>query len=57
MNGNQVLRNTQTEATPKRERRRRGCLAGAGIVVGVLALVLALFVGWTWVSGTKAKGA
>jgi len=55
MNGNQVLRNTQTEATPKREKRRRGCLAWAGIVAGVLALVLALFVGWTWVSGTKAK--
>jgi pimeloyl-ACP methyl ester carboxylesterase len=55
MNENQGLSHTQTEATPKSKKGRRGCLAWAAIAVGVLALVLVLFVAWTWVGGTKAR--
>lgn len=54
MSENKVPTNEQTQPTRKR-RGCRGCLMWAGIVVGVLALLLCLFVGWTWISGTKAK--
>jgi len=54
MSENEVLTSAQTPPAPTRK-GCRGCLMWAGIVVGVLALVLGIFVGWTWVSGTKAK--
>ena len=48
MNGNQVLRNTQAEAAPKREKRRRGCLAGAG--------ASSVCCSWYWLSSSVGRG-
>jgi pimeloyl-ACP methyl ester carboxylesterase len=54
MNDVKVSKDSQTVPTLKRK-GRRGCLAWGGIVIGILALMLALLAGWMWVSSAKAK--
>ena len=47
--------NHLTDAQAKPARRRRGCLWWAGRIVGVLAVLLIILGGLTWVMGAKAK--
>ena len=54
MSENKVPTNEQTQPTRKR-RGCRGCLMWAGLIVGGLALLLCLFVGWTWAGSSKAR--
>ena len=51
MSENEVQANAQEQTT----RRRRGCLFWAGIVAGVLVLLVCALVGVTWANGTRAK--
>ena len=54
MSDNEVL--TKEQAQPaKKGKGCWGCLMWAGILVGILALLLCVFVAWTWASGKKAK--
>lgn len=45
----------EAKAQGQKTRRRRGCLVWAGIVAGVLALVVCGLVGMTWANGGKAQ--
>ncbi len=54
MSDNEVL--TKKQAQPAKKRKGcMGCLMWAGIVAGVLALLLCVFVGWTWAGAKKAR--
>jgi pimeloyl-ACP methyl ester carboxylesterase len=47
---------TKEQAQPAKKRKGcLGCLMWAGIIVGILALLLCVFVGWTWAGAKKAR--
>jgi pimeloyl-ACP methyl ester carboxylesterase len=54
MSEDEVL--TKEGAQPAKKRKGcLGCLMWAGIIVGILALLLCVFVGWTWAGAKKAR--